>query len=181
MDRNNFRTCAQIFIFFVCIFSEGVSEKYIKTTSCVYTSIAGFETFEFICEPKKTSKEFFNNSDYIYCDSDQGEKAFYKETRHEIRFRNCYWQRLPVIFEWYKAVRQLNVSSLGLETFQSNNFDYAENLLTLIASHNQLTEISSSLFEDAKKISDVDFSFNKINRINGSAFNSENQLTSLNI
>lgn len=180
MSIQNIKTCARLFIFLVFTLSNGFSEKFEKTTSCVYTNVAGVETFEFICDPSKYAKEFFNNGNVIYCDSNSGH-SFYKERRHQIQFQNCYLKTLPVIFMWYKAVRQLNVSSLGLETLRSKNFDYAVNLLTLIASHNQLTEIPSSLFDDATKISEVDFSFNKINRIDTFAFNAENNITSLNL
>lgn len=174
------KTSAQIFILLVCLFANGLSETFDKTTKCVYTSNEGVQTFEFICEPNKSAKEYFNNGNAIYCESDSGH-SFYKERRHQIRFRNCYWKQLPVIFKWYKAVRLLNVSSMGLESLSSRNFDYGENLLTLIASNNQLTEIPSALFENARKINVVDMSFNKINRIDPAAFNTNYNITLLNL
>lgn len=181
MNFLNIKTCAPFFVLLVfMLLSLGFSEKFDKTTNCVYTDVAGVQTFEFICDPNKSAKEFFINDNPIYCNSNSGH-SFYKERRHQIEFQNCHWGTLPVIFRWYKAVRQLNISSLGLEALRSKNFDYAENLLTLIASYNQLTEIPSSLFGDAKKISVVDISFNKINRIDPFAFDTENNITSLNL
>lgn len=183
MNRNSIwsmKICAQIFILLIWVFARGHSQRYDKTTKCVYTSIEGVQTFEFVCEPNKNPRDYFTNGSPIFCDSDSGH-SFYKERRHQILFQNCYWKQLPVIFKWYGAVRLLNASSLGLESLRSKNFDYAKNLVTLIASHNQLTEIPSTLFDDARGISVVDMSFNKINRIDPMAFNTDNNITLLNL
>lgn len=179
MDCTNIRTCAKIFILFAFVFSKGLSEKYDKTTQCIYTKSGGIETFEFICEPNKYWVQYFINDHPINCYSDSG-SSFYKERRHEIRFRDCYLKQLPIIFKWYTAVKYLNVSSVGLESLRSKNFNNAENLVSLIASHNLLTEIPSSLFDDAEKINYVDFSFNEINKIDPLAFDTENKIRSLN-
>lgn len=181
MNRNSIPSIRwQIIIFLVFLSAYVLAEKYEKTTKCVYTSIEGVSSFEFICEPNKTTKEYFTNGSPIYCDSVTGH-SFYKERRHEIRFRNCEWKQLPVIFMWYKAVRLLNVSSLGLESLRGKNFDYSINLQTFIASHNRLTELSASLFDDAKKLGVVDLSYNQINRIDPLTFNTDNKVTLLNL
>lgn len=171
------KTFVQIFVFLAFKFTAVFSEKYEKTTSCTYKSVSGIESFEFICESNKTSREFFDDGSPIQC---QG-GSYYKERRHEISFRDCYFKQLPMVFKWYGAVRKFNVSSLELEAVQSRNFDYAENLLILIASHNKVTEIPSFLLSDSKKIALVDFSDNKINRIDPMAFKNENNLTSLDL
>lgn len=184
MNRNSMwsiKTCAQIFILLVWVFARGLSETYDKTTKCVFTSIESVQTFEFICEPNKKPKDYFTHGYPILCDSVNGEDYFYKNFMHQIQLQNCHWKQLPVIFKWYKAVRLLNVSSLGLESLRSENFDNGKNLVTLIASHNQLTEIPSALFDDARGIIVVDMSFNKINRIDPMAFNTDNNITLLNL
>lgn len=166
-----------IFILLITLSNVVHSEQYENTTNCVYRSISGIESFDFICEPNKSRREFFDNSNSIYCQS--YDHYYYKERRHEINFKDCSIKSLPTIFKWYKAVRKLNVSDVGLEGLRSRNFDYAENLVTFIASHNEITEIPSSLFADSKKIADLDFSFNKINRIDPLAFDTENNLTTI--
>lgn len=178
MDR-----CAPILIVLVCILSTGLCAKYDHITKCVYTSVADFETFDFICEPQNQSTNFFdNNETEIFCDSDDGRKKFRKDSGHGIRFQNCSCKQLPDIFKSYTALRQLNVSSLGLERLRREYFDDAKNLSTLIASHNQLTDLSSSLLACSNKLSAADFSFNKIDRIDPFAFsNTESNITLLNL
>lgn len=155
------------------------AEKYENTTNCLYRSIAGIESFDFICEPNKSRREFFDNSNSIYCQA--YDHYYYKERRHQINFKDCSLKSLPTIFKWYKAVRKLNVADVGLEGLRGRNFDYAENLVTFIASHNEITELPASLFADSKKIADLDISFNKINRIDPLAFDTENNLTSIDL
>lgn len=182
IKMNPFTTdhCMHLLFILILISSNFVhSEKYENTTNCVYRTISNVESFEFICEPNKSRREFFDNSNSIYCQA--YDHYYYKERRHEINFKDCYIKSLPTIFKWYKAVRKLNVSDVGLEGLRSRNFDYAENLMTLIASHNEITEIPSSLFADSKKIANLDFSFNKINHIDPLAFETENSLTSINL
>lgn len=172
-----------IFIVLVFVFGMGTSvasDRHEKTTKCIYTNVEGVEMFEFVCEVNKVSREYFNNFAAIACESDYG-YLFYKERRHQIQFRNCYRKQLPVIFTWYKGVRVLNVSSLGLESLRGKDFDQATNLLTLIASHNQLIEIPSLLLNGAGKVSVVDLSHNTINRIDSLAFNTSSKITLLNL
>lgn len=195
------KTCVKIFVFVAFILSKVFSEKYEQITKCRFDSYFSdhiqLESFEFICEPNKIAKEYFDSGEVINCERGLttgyyslhqqnlyviGEpgQSFYKDRRHEISFRDCNLKQLPVIFNLYKAIRKLNVSSTGLRALRSRNFEHAENLTSLIASHNQLTEIPSCMFADSKKINDVNFAFNKINRIDPMAFETENNLTSLN-
>lgn len=171
----------KIAIAVVLLFGISVlGEKFEKTTKCVYTSVEGVETFEFVCEPNRPSRDYFKDFGAIACESESG-YLFYKERRHEIKFRNCYRQQLPTIFTWYKALRSLNVSSLGLESLRAKDFDYARNLVTLIVSHNEIVDIPSSLFADAIKLSVVDMSYNKIKRVDPLAFGANKQITLLNL
>lgn len=176
----SFGDCVKICILLVCspLWVKALPGR--ETTRCIFTTVEGVQTFEFVCEPYRPRKEYFTNGSPIFCESESGHH-FYKERRHQITFQNCRLQQLPVIFKWYRSVRLLNVSSMGLESLENKDFNGAGNLVTLIASHNQIEEIPYGLFEDAGRISVVDLSFNKISRINPLAFNVGNNITLLDL
>ncbi|XP_037052398.1 protein artichoke-like [Bradysia coprophila] len=177
---HSLKTISIVLVFLLGMGGSVLSEKYEKTSKCIYTTVEGVETFEFVCDPNKAFRDYFKDFSAIACESEYG-YLFYKERRHQIQFRNCYRKELPIIFTWYKACRLLNVSSLGLESLRSKDFEQATNLLTLIASHNQLIDIPSSLFYGAKKLSVVDMSYNSISQIDPLAFNSNSKMTLLNL
>ncbi|KAG4073636.1 hypothetical protein HA402_000860 [Bradysia odoriphaga] len=119
---------------------------------------------------------------WLYGESDQNsDDDDDNELQQEEQSKKTESQRMYVIFTWYKACRVLNVSSLGLESLRSKDFDQATNLLTLIASHNQLINVPSSLFYGAKKLSVVDMSYNSISQIDPMAFYTNSKMTLLDL
>lgn len=164
------------FVIILIITTNIDAEQFEKITRCAYRKDGDIESFEFVCESNKHIKDFFSDGDPIDCNDFTN---YYKERRHEIYFKNCNLKQLPVIFKWYKKVRKLDVSYTNLQTIRSRNFDYGENLIKLIASHNQLVEIPALLFVDSKNIRNVDFSYNNISKIDATAFDADNQLTHL--
>lgn len=165
-----------LFILIFTLLNFVHSEKYENTPNCV----SGENSFDLTCDKRR--RNLFDNSIQIKCRS----YHFCPHTLtvhtllNKINSDNCSIKSLATIFKCYTAVRKLNVSDLGFEGLRSRDIEHAENLVTFIASHNEITEIPSSLFADSKKIGDLDFSFNKINRIDPLAFGTENALTSIN-
>ncbi|KAG4073618.1 hypothetical protein HA402_000842 [Bradysia odoriphaga] len=71
------------------------SEKYEKISKCIYTTVEGVETFEFVCDPNKASRDYFKDFSAIACESEYG-YLFYKERRHQIQFSNCNRKELYI-------------------------------------------------------------------------------------
>lgn len=91
----------------------------------------------------------------------------------KIGFINCQMPRLTIkqdIFEVYSQLIELDVSNMGLEVLQKETFSNAFNLKRFNASHNSISDIPASLFANADKVIEVDFSYNNIKQIHRTAF-----------
>lgn len=76
----------------------------------------------------------------------------------------------PLIFHYFEGIREFDISFTELESVGRGDFIKADNLMYLSASHNKISELSSSLFLSAPNISVVDFSYNNIVKVSASAF-----------
>lgn len=95
-------------------------------------------------------------------------------------FKNCQISRFESkIFELFRKLRTLDISSIELEYLRNDLFFNADKLVKLIASNNLLTEIQSIQFN--AQLEYADFSFNKINRIAENAFMKAASLKKLNL
>lgn len=116
------------------------------------------------------------------CSTNDCKDGFYKFMVGRITFKNCALPKIPSkIFKIYDNVRILNMSSLGTESLELDNFIEARYLTNLNASFNKIIEIGSDLFADAEKLTNVDFSFNQITKFHFHAFASGNHLKYLNL
>lgn len=90
----------------------------------------------------------------------------------KIQFQDCQMSQMPYnIFATFSStLRTLNISSMGLESLAHDFFVGAGPLERVNASHNRLTVVRGNQFANAANLVAVDFSFNKIGRIDAAAF-----------
>ncbi|XP_055301874.1 uncharacterized protein LOC129568241 [Sitodiplosis mosellana] len=98
-----------------------------------------------------------------------------------ISYENCHSPRLPTTFNTfsaYKNLKVLNISNIGLETFEIQGADHLE---SIFASYNNFTELPLGLFSFNNSIIQLDLSHNRINRIDPVAFADLVHLENLNL
>lgn len=96
-----------------------------------------------------------------------------------VRFANSRMIYIPHgIFRYFINIREFDISSSHIEGIQ-RNFEGAQNLVFLIMSDNNITELGASLFVDAPMLTVVDFSHNHISKINKYAFAEARSLSRL--
>lgn len=99
-----------------------------------------------------------------------------------ISYDKCHFSRLPTslnMFSEYGNLKLLNISYIGLEIFDM--IKGANNLEVILASFNNLTEVTSELFSNSKSLITFDVSHNRIHRIDPLAFEDLAHLRFLNI
>lgn len=88
-----------------------------------------------------------------------------------VRFTNSEMLYIPHgIFRYFINIREFDISTSKIETIHRGDFESARNLVFLIISHNNLTELGASLFVDAPTLTVIDLSYNHIAKINKYAF-----------
>lgn len=118
----------------------------------------------FICYERSSSTD---NTKGIYCSNF---KIPFSSLVKFINFETCELKTMPQnIFSHYYNVVEFDASNTGL-TEVSHFRNVSKQLKKLIASHNNITEVPSHLFNTAASIETIDFSFNRIKQINLDAF-----------
>lgn len=154
----------------------------VTETISVYVDIGKCLTF--VCVPNFQLNETSNVTS-IKCSETENEvlpkeSAIITNKIIQINFENCSMSSLSTsIFEEYDDIHILNVSYLGLNILNDQLFNVTH-IVDLDASHNNITEVSSFLFVNAKKIIKVNFSFNQIDRIDSVVFDGNSQVEVLN-
>lgn len=140
-------------------------------------------------EAKSTEKTTDNRSTVT---DDSNLKCFFGDARItetypknnfvSISYDKCHFSRLPTslnMFSEYSNLKILNISYIDLEIF--DKIKGAINLEVILASFNNLTEVSSGLFSNSNSLITIDFSHNRISRIDPLAFADLAHLKFLNI
>lgn len=82
-----------------------------------------------------------------------------------MNFRNCQMAKLPInVFKNNPSVNMFNISYLGLESLQIDNFVGAKNLQKLIISHNNLKDLPVNIFNETR-LDYLNLNFNQIKQI----------------
>lgn len=175
-----------IYIFFVFLFNSiecTVNRtKYNFIGDCIWNG-GSIETVTFICYEQSIPERFFNY-DHKRKPCSNNRDGYIKDSIGIMSFQNCAFPKIPVdIIEYYRYLWKLNISDISLKSLSRSDFTgkHEQRLRTLIASHNLLTEIEPGLFDDARHIRDVDFSFNKIKRIALEAFTNATEMLTLDL
>lgn len=161
--------------------------KYQHIGDCTWSSdgVVGNEVLTFICYEHQHEHEdrFFN-----YAGAKKpclnNKDGYLKDSIGQIQFQNCEFPTITKdIIEYYRFIRSLNISDLGLTSLSKINFskNYGKNFRTLLASHNNLMKLEAGLLDNAIHLTEVDFSFNKIILIDSTAFTYSNALESLDL
>lgn len=105
-----------------------------------------------------------------------------KKDFFQINYQDCHFLRLPLAvnpLSSYKNLRLLNVSNVGLQCFEE--MKDAPLLETLIATHNNLTDIRAGHLINLISLTTIDVSSNHINKIDPLAFANLANLKFLNL
>lgn len=145
--------------------------KYDQISVCEPTSdtCIGCRYVKFICGDISREGDMFTySSDAIGCRS----QGFYKKYFGMVDFANC---RYPVLvkrnyFDLFNALHRFNITDMEIESLTSTMFQNAKSLTHLLASQNRITEIPSLLFISASKLTHVDFANNSIKHVDALAF-----------
>lgn len=161
------------------------SSKYQHIGDChYYDDIVGKCNLTFICVDSPQNISYFNPDVKSVCLNQhlyqRYKDGFSKYWIGTINFQDCdRLQMPPNIFEVYDRVHTFNMSDIGIESLKSVKLAGAKRLTKLIASHNNIMEIPSNLFNQS--IKNVDLSFNRIRQIDSNALPSGNQLEILDL
>lgn len=89
----------------------------------------------------------------------------------KVSFIDCNLKCLPRKFlEQFVAAEVIDIAFRRVQTINSEDFRGNVNLKKLYAKHNELTQLPSHLFNYTLKIREIDFSHNKIENVDPSAF-----------
>ncbi|XP_031622720.1 chaoptin-like [Contarinia nasturtii] len=177
-------------VFFISFIDHFICAiKYQNIGDCYYDNGSYAESnLTLICEENIRETTLFKQYDksvcqnQIECFNSDCSEGFYKFMIGTIRFEDCELSQIPSnIFKVYENVRVFNMANLGTQTFTSDFFSDAKRLSNLNASYNQISEIPSNSFVNCEKLTDVDVSFNKITHFDAHAFAVGNHLQSLNL
>lgn len=151
-----------------------------------YDDVVGKCNLTFVCTETVRRTNFFNADGKSICLNQhlyhRYTDGFSKYWIGTINFENCEQLQIPTnIFTVYDRVHTFNMSDIGVESLQTGNFVGAKRLMKLIATHNQIVEVPAYLLNQSAKLVDIDFSFNRIDRIDSDAFPAENRLEILNL
>lgn len=152
-----------------------------RAYSCHYNekSDSSFKSLTFICAEDTDNANYFEDA-WSEC---PGQYGFYKQHIEIVNFQDCQVTELQQnSFKFYSNLHTFDISGVGLKTLKQDDFaTQPRSLNTLIASKNQLTELSAHLFDDASRLLHIDLSSNEITKIDPDAFPDENRLEILDL
>lgn len=163
---------------------RAIQSKFKFIGDCEWTSNGNKnDSLIFICYDHYHEDRFFDyDAKRKPClNSKQG---YIKDEIGDMAFRNCEISKITVdIMEYYRHIWRLDISDIGLTSLDKENFNgnHGQTVRILLASRNRLTEIKANLFANAKRVTDVDFSSNHINRVDPLAFNDAKELRMLDL
>lgn len=113
----------------------------------------------------KVHSEQLNNNEYAVQNNRSLDDGLF------IYFRGCHLPALPRKFlQKFVNVKDIYLSFRGVRTINGDDFRRNVYLKRLIASYNKFTELPPFLFTNTPEITEVDFSHNRIIKIDPNAF-----------
>lgn len=103
---------------------------------------------------------------------DQYREAYKSFTEaYQITFENCRFPYLPhTFFQRINKIFRINLEHSGVEAITYGKFADGSNLETLLMSFNELMELPGFLFSHTPQIQEIDFSHNRIRKIDENTF-----------
>lgn len=157
----------------------------ISTIKCVYNERIELRCDEFSADNILYEGLYCTVTDIHLIHNDTFNCDVYPYHRHlvkMVKFSNCRIGLVPfMIFQYFEFIREFDMSSTELDSLRHDDFFKADNLMYLTVSHNNLVELTVSLFIGAPNISVVDFSYNHIGKIHSHAFAGSTMLSRLHL
>lgn len=98
-----------------------------------------------------------------------------------LKFENCRTHWIQSTFDLYQKVRTLDISYANFRLLNDLDVDF-EHLERLNVSHNYFEEISSHLFiTNTGRLTEVDFSYNKMKKLDVATFSKMVNLSTINL
>lgn len=162
-----------LFSFILTVSHSVCSQKYQNIGEC-----QGRYFLTLICVEKYVDTDILSDSEtYTWCDG-----SFEKSSTGRINFKNCEFSQVPNIpFKLYYNVYSFDISNLGVDSLQPENFVGAKKLEYLYVTENKLTKIPANLFYEAVNLVKLDLSNNQINYFDSNSFSAGNHLNRLNM
>lgn len=160
---------------------EGISNT-------LWTTIDGNRSILIDLEPQHYAEDCIRANDTYECINSIPEPAWltienYKivdnrESKNITVTKTLYHGFPSNIFKQFYELQRFEMSHQGLTLIEKSHFDNSEMLISLNLSHNRIAELSPSIFWHMRKIEVIDLSFNNICSLPDSTF-LRNNLTSL--
>lgn len=154
--------------------------KYEQINDCNFHDVRmkpGDDKLTFICAENGRESSIFVEATKFKCSNQVVDRKWVGE----INFKDCRFRETPInFFERFLSLHKFIASDLELENLQLKMFSEAKNLTYLDVSRNRLTEIPSPLFFNTEKLKHISFENNFIERIDYMAFVGAKNLQSLN-
>lgn len=165
-----------IFIILVINHCSVYSEKYQYIGGCHHKITSKF-ILTFFCVKNNVHTDYFSEN-HFYC-NDDFVSTF---SIGVIKFENCEHLQIPNnLFSLYINLKNLDLSNLGFEMLQPENFTKAENLKQLSVAKNKFTKFPVNLYEKMPNLEVLDLSNNQIKYLDSDDFPTKNNLKSLNL
>lgn len=165
-----------------CKFTEiGECRLIVRKHKNIWNYIDGIT---FVCRNESRLDKIASN-DWVPCQNQEGgfQRLDDRDKINEIHFHNCEFNKIPNrIFEYFNNYTILDISNLGLEIVKPSYI--TSNLHVLLASHNKINEIPEHLKNGEHfnvALEKIDFSHNKIKKIDADSFKKGSQLRTFNI
>ncbi|XP_031636519.1 toll-like receptor Tollo [Contarinia nasturtii] len=150
------------------------------THDCYYDDAT--KHVEYDCDGNRGVHFEHKTTEVLYCHNYSS--AIDRSEIESISFHDClisgFWDN-RLNLDRFVSLRILNISSMGIDQFPSDQFQANRQLERIFASHNKLTMINTYIFDSNRKLIEVDLSYNQINRIYMTMFDNTPKLKFLNL
>lgn len=158
------------------------SLKYEQINDCDFLDFGmklGDDKLTFICAETNRESSIFVEATKFKCSNHM--RVVDRKWVGTMDFKDCRFRETSInFFERFYSLHKFIASDLELENLHLKMFSDAKNLTYLDVSKNRLKEIQSPLFFNTEKLNHIDFSNNSIERIDFMAFVGAKNLQSLN-
>lgn len=137
----------------------------------------GSETYSFYCNNTIIALQ---NQKLGNCSEVMENSTIHEIHWHDVKFHKCNVQFVLKTSERVQNLTGIDLSYSGYASLESMTLKLSH-LQRINASHNELSEIPRQIFENNNEISVIDFSYNKLKRIESNTFDAAIKLTNLNL
>lgn len=179
----SFKVISLVFIVYVCQFVlVSALQKYEFISDCIFydrSRIPGIDNVTFICSNDRDNRVFIDSS-RIRCSKFSSPQDY--KWPGTIDFNDCRFTEMPKnFFQMFYNMQTFLMPNVDLESLQMDIFREAKNVSKLDLSGNKLSEIQALVFVNAVNLKDINLSNNVIKRVDKMAFEGAKNIESMNL